>query len=1022
MRGERNTAAHQVVHPTPGLPRGIPDPRPETVPDHRPRPRAPRFIGRDAELRDLLDALTPGRPAALVVVEGEAGIGKSRLVREALRMRREHRDAHAAGAKSAADTGDAGGGAADGTLTAVCPPFRDALTFGPIIDAVRDARPEGPAGLGLSPLAGVLRPLLPEWADDLQPVPEPVPDPGAARHRLLRALAELLDRLAVRILVVEDVHWADDATLDFLLFLTTRPTRTVSLVLTYRPEDLPPGSLLPRLTSRPAAGGRHVRLALRPLDVADTAGLVSSMLDDDHVSDAFSTFLHARTDGIPLALEESVHLLRDRADLVRREDEWVRHALADIAVPPTIRDAVAERVARLDPDARAVLEAAAVLGEPAAEEVLFAVAGLPADRARPAADAAVRGGLLAEGAYGRLAFRHALPAQAVHDGLTARDRARLHARAGRALAEGARPSPARLAHHFRGAGDLAPWLRHGERAADLALAAGDQRTAVAFVHDLLTIPGLPARDIVRLVRKVPLHTYGGFRNRDEMLRTLRDCLTDDGLSPRERADVHMQLGRIIHAAGELRPSQDEFEQAIQGLADEPLEAARAMILLGVPTDSPLPVAAHLRWLDRAAELMERDVPEERRLFYRVSWSNALLQLGEEAGWQPVDGFLRDESEVEPGDVLHLNRGLLNSGAHAMYWGRHAEARHLLDRALDQADRHGIPGQRMMIAANAVHLDWFCGHWENYPERVRALAESEDDPRFLAEKRLLLGLHDLAAGDRPTAEERLAAALDEGLRGGDLLLQAEPAGALGRLHLAAGDPGRALAATEQVTGTLTAKGLWVLGAELLPARVEALLATGRTEEAERLTDAFARGTTGRSIPAAAAAALVCRALVTEAHAPADRAADAWATAAAAWRALPRPYEALLAAEREAVHRIAAGPPEPGIARLHDVRRELDALGARGDADRVAAALREHGEAARVVWRGGRRGYGDRLSPRETEVVRLLLDGLTNREIAAALSRSPKTVAAQLKSAMRKHGVTTRTALAVSVAKTGLTPAD
>lgn len=1012
MRGERSTASHGVAPTNGGIPPSDVGSRSAGVPDHRPQPRSPRFVGREDELRDVRDALTPGRPAALVVVEGEAGVGKSRLVREALAARE---------GQAGRDGREVRGAHGGGTLIAVCPPFRDALTFGPVIDAVRDARPAGPAGLGLSALAGVLRPLLPEWADDLLPAPEPLPDPGAARHRLLRALAELLDRMSVRVLVVEDVHWADDATLDFLLFLTTRPTRAISLVLTYRPEDLPPGSLLPRLTSRSAAGGRHVRLVLRPLGVADTAELVSSMLDDGPVSDAFSTFLHARTDGLPLALEESVHLLRDRADLVRREDEWVRHALADIAVPPTIRDAVAERVARLDPDARTVLEAAAVLGEPAPEDVLFEVAGLPADRARPAADAAVRGGLLDDGPYGRLAFRHALPAQAVYDGLSTRDRTRLHARAGSALEAGPRPSPARLAHHFRGADDFARWLRQGERAAGLALAAGDQRTAVSFVYDLLTIPGLPARDIVRLVRKVPLHTYGRFRNRDEVLRTLRDCLAGEGLSVRDRADVHMQLGRIVHAAGELRPSQDEFEQAIRGLADDPPEAARAMILLGVPTDSPLPVADHLRWLERAKELMDREIPANRRLFYVVSWSNALLQLGDGRGWQPVDGFLRDETGVDPGDVLQLNRGLLNSGAGAMYWGHHARARRLLDRALDQAGRHGISGQHMMTAANLVHLDWFCGRWNDFPARVRALAESEDDPRFLAEKLLLHGLYDLAAGESRIAGDRLGSALDEGLRGGDLLLQAEPAAALGRLHLAAGEAGRALAATEKVTGTLTAKGLWLFGTELVPARVEALLAAGRTDDAERLADGFARGAAQRDIPATAAAVAVCRALLAQVHGPAPQAVDAWADAAKSWRALPRPYEALLASEREAACRIAADASGTGIALLHDVRRGLDELGARGDADRVAAALREQGEAARVVWRGGRRGYGDRLSPRETEVVRLLLNGLTNREIAAALFRSPKTVAAQLKSAMRKHGVTTRTALALSAAEAGLTPA-
>jgi predicted ATPase len=158
----------------------------------------PRLVGRAAEL-DRLTA-TLARPPALALVEGEAGIGKSRLVHEALlRLGPDDRR----------------------TWTAVCPPFRDPLTLGPIVDAARQAG-HGPAGLRLSPLAGTLRPLFPEWAADLPPAPEPIDDAGTARHRLMRALAELIGAFGVDRLVVEDVHWADEATLDFLLFLMAR--------------------------------------------------------------------------------------------------------------------------------------------------------------------------------------------------------------------------------------------------------------------------------------------------------------------------------------------------------------------------------------------------------------------------------------------------------------------------------------------------------------------------------------------------------------------------------------------------------------------------------------------------------------------------------------------------------------------------------------------------------------------------------------------------------------------------------
>lgn len=328
-----------------------------TAPTTSPVCRRPRFVGRDAELRRVTDALQ--QLPALVLVEGEAGIGKSRLVREAL---------------AAVATGG------PRTLVAVCPPFREALTLGPIVDAARQAAPSGAdvADLGLSALAGTLRPLFPEWADGLPSAPEPLADAGAARHRLIRAFAELLDRLGIDVLVVEDVHWADEATLEFLLFLASRQPLPLTLMMTCRPEEVAADSLLPRLSSRvpTSAGISHARVDLTGLAVSDTAELVSSMLDDEHVSTEFATFLHDRTEGVPLALEECVRLLRDRADLVRRDGEWMRRTLDEISVPPTIRDAVTERVARLGADARRVLLAAAVLSDPADERTLGTVSGL----------------------------------------------------------------------------------------------------------------------------------------------------------------------------------------------------------------------------------------------------------------------------------------------------------------------------------------------------------------------------------------------------------------------------------------------------------------------------------------------------------------------------------------------------------------------------------------------------------------------------------------------------------------------
>jgi DNA-binding CsgD family transcriptional regulator len=123
------------------------------------------------------------------------------------------------------------------------------------------------------------------------------------------------------------------------------------------------------------------------------------------------------------------------------------------------------------------------------------------------------------------------------------------------------------------------------------------------------------------------------------------------------------------------------------------------------------------------------------------------------------------------------------------------------------------------------------------------------------------------------------------------------------------------------------------------------------------------------------------------------------------------------ERQADCSVAAGEAGAGLAVLSEVHDGLAALGAHTDAKRVARRLTGLGAPPRRPWRGGRRGYGDRLSPRELEVVRLVIAGRTNREIAAALSRSPHTVTKQLQAAMRKLRVGSRTALAVSAINIG-----
>ncbi|MGW2297385.1 ATP-binding protein [Streptomyces violaceorubidus] len=947
--------------------------------------RAPRFVGRRDETA-ALDALL--EEPAVVLLDGEAGIGKTRLLREFLAARAER------GYRA---------------LVGACPELRVPYTLGAVVDAVRDGV-GSVAGLGLSGLGGALRPLFPEWADDLPPAPEPLEDATAARHRLFRALAEVLGRLDMAVLVLEDVHWADEVTLEFLLFLVSRRPQPVSLVLTYRREEVPADSLLPRLSSRLPADARLVRLTLQPFDVGETAALVSSMLGDEHVSTEFAAFLHARTEGVPLAVEESVRLMRDRADLVRRDGGWARRRLDRIEVPPTIRDAVLERVGRLGPDTRTVLYALSVLSEPADPATAMAVSGLPDDRFAEVSAEALGSGLLRENRPGQWSFPHALASHAVYEAVPAGERRALHLRAGRVLERWPLPPVEKLARHFRLAGEAEAACRYTEQAADLCAQSGDVTTSALLLHSLVTTVALPAEELVRMVTKIQFQALPGADPYTRVVASLRAAL-DGTLTPRQRAGVFFQTGRVLMVAGEIESGRREILAAVPDLAPQSPEAARARLLLALPLGSARPAAEHLRWL-REEPPVAPSAPRQDRLRQTSERAFALLSLGEEAGWDAARQI--PDVVTGPGEAAVVALGHTNVGEEAMRWGRYEEAAARLARSLALAERHQLLDYLDSIESSRAHLDWFTGAWAGLADRMARLTDDDVGVRLKdrCEAALVTGLLLSASGDRHRAGERLRFA------GRDDQQRIEAAAALARLRLRDGDVEEALGLTEEPARITVTGGIWLRATEVAPVRAEALIAAGRLDEAADLVATFVRAVDGKDAPAPRASAVLCRALLAEARGRLDDASTLFAEAATAWRALPRPYDAALARERRARCLLAAGRAEAGLDLLAEVARELAELGARADADRVTGSLRRRGRPEGLPRGRGRPGYGDRLSPRELEVARLLADGRTNRQIAEALTVSAQTVASQVRSAMRKLRVTSRTALAIRLVETGL----
>ncbi|HEU5418759.1 MAG TPA: AAA family ATPase [Streptosporangiaceae bacterium] len=674
---------------------------------------SPAFVGRERELTALKQALAG--PPSVVLVEGEAGIGKSRLVQELL--------AAPAGSRLPA-------------LLVRCPPFRQPHTLGPVADALRQ-RIYDAAALGTSALAGALRPLFPEWAAGLPPPLEPAEDASAARDRVFAALAELLDRVGLRLMLAEDLHLADDATIEFLLYLAKRQPQQVSLVVTYRQEDVPARSLLSRLTTHPGMASRRVRLALAPLDVTATAELVSSMLAGQAVSAQFAKFVHDHAEGVPLAVEESVRMMCERDDLVFRGGEWVRRRLTDIDVPPTIRDSVLERTGRLSASAQALLRAAAIIAEPASPDTLATVSGLSPGRARAGLATAAASGLLAEDGRGLVSFRHALAARAVHDTIPGSDRQLLHLKAAQVL-EAVSPRPvADLVRHFREAGEIAKWRRYGEESAELAISSGDEATASVLLCDLIGQAGLTGRAATRLLDKMAFAAMPNpARYVENLVSALRGAISAGTVTAGDEGLVRFQIGRILQMMDNHDGARAEVQRAVPLLADYPVIAVRAMTMLGSAHDTSSPARVYTRWLRKAAAVTSALEPADRQrvLGDRVT---ALLLLGEEEGWAeaarlPTDGAAGTQRRNVA--MTHLNAGDL-----AIMWGRYDQARRLLGFALGVAEAHQYSRYREVILMDLAHLDWATGNWDGLADRVRPRADGQDGASVRLEAVQVMGL-------------------------------------------------------------------------------------------------------------------------------------------------------------------------------------------------------------------------------------------------------------------------------------------
>ena len=994
------------------------------------------FVGREEELSRLEAAL--GLHTRLVLVEGDAGVGKTRFVCEAM-------------AKAAA--------AGVVMVRGECLPLAETLPLLPVAAALGGlARLDGgglmEGALNSAPeyLRGEVGRLLPELGSDSGPGAGGR-DEGWQRERLLSAVAELFDAVARKCgsgvaLVVEDVHWADSATLDLLTFVVRGGCRgAVSVVATSRADEAPLAAHVADWLAqmRGAAGVEEIRLApLSREEVAQQAAALAGCPVPGEVVDE----LYARAQGNPFFTEQLV-----AGGLAGRAE-------AGLGVPAGLPDRLAElltaRAGRCAGNARAVLAGLAVAGRPLDENLVGAVTGLDSEAVRGGLRELAAARLLAEDtADGGHRPRHALLAEAVAGALLAGERATLHESSARALAAaGDKRLAAEVAGHWQAAGRPVEELparlaaaEAAERVFGYAEAAVHWRRAIGLSQALPAAADAAGTGLPRIyVRAIDaLYRSGDGEHAAEVAEeAYRRFAADPDPATAAVARHQAARSRVIDAAGGGLPL---IEEALRLYEQAP------------------PSAEHAKaWLDYADDFLyhvegrHQDIPRALNQALRIAEAaGATAMIPGILASLAANAFVRGHVEegfsfLEQGWILARTAG--NRIALVRLAAKESDALLKLARFQDAADialgglgparEAGLQAsfEATILAFNAAEALLAGGRTAEAAALVEPLTAGPPDRddwiahEARAEIDLLRGDIDAAA-----ARRRLIDAIPA--HHGTGPAARESARRAAELAVWAGRPGDALAEVQQALPLLQTTDLTIMCGWLL--------AVGMRACAD-----LAEGARARRDEAAAAAARsaadgltswldqVSRAPFTDhplvATIPAERATwdaertrlfgagdpEAWHVAAEIWQDLGCPHRAGYAWWRQAQAHLDVGQPTTASA--------VALRAASGAADGHApllAQIRLLAGRARITLQPAtglpetpppaeaRAPYG--LTGRELAVLRLLAAGRTNAQIGAELYISPKTAGVHVSAILRKLGVSGRVQAAALAERAGLLPA-